>query len=78
MTHLIVKCEADMEHGVDFATNLALEKGDSRTLEITFPSEALCDVFMHNLFKSFYINKVPNDTKMSVMLNVPLIEGDKE
>tara|TARA_R100001510_G_C7452510_1_gene76717 strand:- start:42 stop:299 length:258 start_codon:yes stop_codon:yes gene_type:complete len=71
MTHLYVDCEAELESGLDVATELALLQGDDKVLELTFPSKFMCKLFMNNLMLHWFMERIPVRNGLEIRLNVP-------
>ena len=71
MSHFIIQCEGDMEHGLDYIVKLAKHKGDDKSITISFPSEELATIFTNNLFRDFIINKVPRSCGLDLVFQIP-------
>ncbi len=70
-SHLVVSNERDMEVGIEYVTDLALLPGERKSLNISFPSAEMLDIFMSNLFQSFITNQVPRNNSLDLTLNCP-------
>ena len=78
MTHLMVNSESDMEHSIDYTVNLAKKAKITphlqTTLDISFSSEQMMEIFLHNLFVDFMINEIPKHCGLDLQLHVPDFE----
>ena len=70
-TRYVILSEGDMEYTINRLTKLALEPGENKHANIIFPSDGLMCIFMNNLFKSFIVNRVPQQNNLDLILNVP-------
>ena len=61
MTHLLVSNEGDIEHGIEYATNIAMEQGHETTIEFSFTSKELMQIFAKNLFQLWVTKRVPQE-----------------
>jgi len=78
MTHLIVGNEGDLEHGIKYATKVALNAGHETEIEFTFTSKKLMQIFAVNLFDTWVTEQVPQDVNLDLTFNVPGLEEDDD
>tara|TARA_R110002051_G_scaffold47441_1_gene93880 strand:+ start:77 stop:307 length:231 start_codon:yes stop_codon:yes gene_type:complete len=71
MSYLFVENEGDMELGLEYTISLAVGKSSAKTVDITFSSEGMMSIFMNNLFREFYLQGVPPDNGLNLLLHVP-------
>ena len=72
MSHLIILNEADLEHGLEYTVKLAKSSPiPTKTLDISFPSQGLMNIFMNNLFKEFVVEGIPPTCGVDLTLHCP-------
>ena len=71
MEQIVIGSEGEMEWGLTHTIELAKVKGDNKKIQINFSSEAMMDIFMNNLMKSFYIEGISSETGLDLTLVIP-------
>jgi hypothetical protein len=78
MTNLFIECEGDIEHGIEYCTELAKMKGKT-FITLAFPSKLMYNVFMENLHaKIMLMDDIPDDVDIQATVVLPMEDNDDE
>ena len=71
MFPFFVENEGDMEFGLEYAYEVAKQKGIPKEVNMVFPSMGLADIFLENLFTKFMVNEIPWNHGLHLVVHIP-------